>query len=102
MNASADPRIFESNDLDPSGAPTALYLDEASLGLGTAAAVNSLADMIVSGVIAADPMFVAYPFDLHLSAASPCVNAGTPDGVPALDMDGSPRGANPDIGADEY
>ena len=58
--------------------------------------------MIVSGVISADPLFIAYPTDLHLSAGSPCIGAGTPTGRPALDMDGQPRDPSaPDIGADE-
>jgi hypothetical protein len=63
--------------------------------------VNALADMAVGGTISQDPLFVAYPTDLHLSAASPCVDAGTAAGAPAWDMDGALRDAAPDIGADE-
>jgi hypothetical protein len=44
---------------------------------------------------------VNYPTDLHLQAASPCVNTGTTTGAPLRDMDGALRDATPDIGADE-
>jgi len=75
VNSSADPRVFESNDVDPFGGPTALYFDESSAALGSAAAINALADMTLSGVISVDPMFVSYPADLHLPASSPCIGA---------------------------
>jgi hypothetical protein len=43
-----------------------------------------------------------FPGDLHIQPASPCNGAGTPNGAPALDMDGQPRDPMmPDIGADE-
>jgi hypothetical protein len=100
--AAADPRIFEANDLDPYGAPLALYVDETSSPLTTAAAIDALADMTVGGTISADAMFVAYPADLHIRTGSPCDGAGTHAGAPAYDMDGQPRSATaPDIGADE-
>ena len=102
-HGSADPRIFLNNDLDPFplNPPTALYLNENSTLLMTPAAVNGLGDMTVGGVISADALYVSYPTDLHLQAGSPCVNAGTPAGAPTKDMDGAPRDAAPDIGADE-
>ncbi len=100
--AGADPRVFENNDLDPTGMPTALYFDELVTPITTAAQVNALADMTVSGVISADPLYTAYPGDLHLTAGSPCVGAGTAVGAPAKDFEGDPRDpATPDIGADE-
>ena len=40
-------------------------------------------------------------FDAHLLASSPAVNAGTPVGAPAVDFDGLPRDAAPDLGAYE-
>jgi hypothetical protein len=99
---SADPRIFENNNLDPFLSPTALYFDEGMTPLATDAEVNALIDMTVGGVISADSMFVAYPGDLHLLPGSPCLGAGTPAGAPARDMDGDGRDpAAPDIGADE-
>ena len=100
--ASTDPRIFENNDLDPYGTPTALYRDEGATALTTAGAVNALLDMTVAGVISADALYSSYPTDLHLQATSPCLGVGTPAGAPAFDMDGDPRDtAAPDIGADE-
>ncbi len=59
-----------------------------------------------SGDISADPLFVDKEArNYHLTAVSPCINAGTsvPD-VPAFDMDGEGRiyGSARDIGADEY
>ena len=98
----ADPRVFESNDLDPTGAPTALYLDSPTNPLATAAAVDGLTDMTVSGTLSADPLFVTYPTDLHVMSGSPCDGAGTAAGAPPVDMDGDARDATtPDVGADE-
>ncbi len=58
------------------------------------------------GDISADPLFVDMAAgDYHLTAASPCVNAGfdsAPD-LPALDFDRQPRrNGLVDIGADEF
>jgi hypothetical protein len=41
-------------------------------------------------------------FDAHLLAGSPAINAGTPDGAPAMDFDNRPRDGFPDIGAYEW
>ena len=41
-------------------------------------------------------------FDAHLLAGSPAIDAGTTTGAPAVDFDGRPRDARPDIGAYEY
>ena len=101
-SAMADPRIFENNDLDPTGAPSALYYDENATAVTTAAGVDALTDMTVGGTLSADPLFLTYPTDLHIGAGSPCDGAGTPAGAPAYDMDGAPRSTTaPDIGADE-
>jgi Calx-beta domain/Bacterial Ig domain/Bacterial cadherin-like domain len=55
--------------------------------------------------IAVDPLFVSTsnPADLHVSAASPVIEAGTVLGVTGvvLDIDGQPRDGKADIGADE-
>jgi hypothetical protein len=71
--------------------------------------------------IEADPVLVSAtaPYDIHLQGVSPCVNAGTTNYIPGgwvsfpppshpflpssvtLDYEGQPRGATPDIGADE-
>lgn len=100
--ASADPRIFENNDLDVFQNPTALYVDEGTTNITMVGGVNALADMTVGGVISIDPSFVNYPMDLHLLAGSMCVGAGTPAGTPAKDFEGTARDPlTPDIGRDE-
>jgi hypothetical protein len=42
--------------------------------------------------------------NLHLQSGSPCIDAGTCTGAPAVDVDGDPRptGSGCDIGADEF
>ena len=97
----SDPRIFETNDLDPYNTPTALYLDEGTTALTTIAAVNALTDGTFVGNVSFDAGYVAYPGDLHLAAGSMCIGAGTTTGAPTTDMDGATRDAMPDIGADE-
>jgi hypothetical protein len=99
---SADPRVFQHNDLDPYGLPLGLYYDfDTDQLLTSPAAVNALTDMDVHSNISADPQYVGFPFDLHIDASSPCIDVGTTEGAPALDMDGHPRDDAPDIGADE-
>lgn len=98
----ADPRVFENNNFDPAGAPTALYMDEAASPLVTAMAIDGLVDMTVKGTLSGSSLFMAFPTDLHIQSGSVCEGAGTPVGAPAVDMDGAPRDpATPDIGADE-
>ena len=63
--------------------------------------------LVSVGHIDADPLFVnPAAHDYHLSANSPCIDAGTADApeLPAADFEGDPRivGSAPDIGADEY
>jgi hypothetical protein len=96
-----EPRIFENNDLDPTGSPTALYLDANATALTTEAAVNALTGTVASGNISADPMFVAPPSDLRLGAGSRCADTGTATGAPARDYAGRMRDSKPDIGAHE-
>jgi hypothetical protein len=56
-----------------------------------------------SGNIALDPSFVnATGGDFHLNSGSPCINTAAPGSAPAVDLDGLPRDALPDIGACEY
>jgi hypothetical protein len=98
----SDPRLVQNNDFDPSGAPIALYIDEGTLVLNTAAAIDGITpDVSYSANVSMDPQFVAYPTDLHLSAGSGVVDLGTPLGAPPVDIDGQLRDAMPDIGADE-
>ena len=95
--AGVRPRLFENNDLDPTGAPTSLYLRPAA-SPATIGAINMLPG--AAGNITADPNFVGVA-DLHLQPGSPCVNAGTPAGAPKNDFDGKARDDKPDIGAFE-
>jgi hypothetical protein len=95
--AAVTPRVFENNDLDPTGPPTSLYLRPMT-SLTTLAAVNALPG--AAGNISADPAFAGV--DYHLSAGSACINAGTPVGAPKLDLDGKARDDKPDIGAYEH
>jgi hypothetical protein len=95
--AGITPRLFQNNDLDPTGTPTALYL-RPTASPATIAGVNMLPG--ASGNISADPMFAGVG-DLHLMAGSACVNAGTPVGAPKIDFDGKARDDKPDIGAFE-
>ncbi|MFO0615154.1 MAG: hypothetical protein U0414_21360 [Polyangiaceae bacterium] len=102
-DTSADPRIFENNDLDTFQNPTALYVNENATNFTSAATVNMLADMTVSGVFSIDPSFANYPVDTHLLAGSMCIGAGTSAGAPAIDFEGTVRDpAKPDVGRDEF
>ncbi|HEY2728893.1 MAG TPA: choice-of-anchor Q domain-containing protein [Polyangia bacterium] len=96
--ATTTPRLFGHNDLDPTGAPTSLYLRPGAANPPTIMTINMLTG--ASGNISADPAFVG-PADFHLSAGSPCVNAGTSVGAPKTDLDGKARDDHPDIGAYE-
>jgi len=55
--------------------------------------------------ITGNPQFksLAYPYDLHINASSPCANKGSLD-IPGVthDIDGQLRMNPPDIGADEH
>jgi predicted outer membrane repeat protein len=41
-------------------------------------------------------------YDYHLQAGSPAIDAGTPVGAPATDIEGTPRDVAPDMGAFEW
>ncbi len=53
-----------------------------------------------ANALLADPLFVSAT-DLHLQAASPAINVGTPIAGITVDFDGDTRAAPPEIGADE-
>jgi len=102
-SASADPRIFESNDIWYGSSPTAIYRDENTTNLTTIASVNALTDMTVSGNFSSDPLFIS-AFNLHITSGSVCRNNGTATGAPTTDWEGDvrPQETKFDIGADEF
>jgi hypothetical protein len=106
LNNTADPRLFENNDLYAIGnPPTALYRDENMTNLTMLAQVNGLvAGPVAANNISANPTFVNYPTDLHLQAGSMCIDKGTMSGAPATDFEGQmrPRANGFDIGIDEF
>ena len=58
-----------------------------------------------AGNISSNPMFVdGDSGDFHLQKESPCIDAGTADGAPGFDFDGTtrPQGSGYDLGAYEY
>ena len=97
-----------------------LYIGERSPGEAVAHAYHSDVGVVTLGtglptytatnVISADPAFANVAAgDYHLTAVSPCRDAGTvavpdPPGLPAHDFEGQRRvmGPAPDIGVDEY
>ncbi len=72
---------------------------------GTTYAYNVWDDAKCSATdVQADPKFVSNAgtgFDLHLQSASPAAGRGDPSRYPSTDIDGQPRAAPPDAGADE-
>jgi hypothetical protein len=105
-SSNAAARVIENNDLypgpqSPSGAVTALYR-RSGADVTSIDQVNKLGG--AAGNISANPKFVSYPDDLHLTSESPCIDKGTAVGAPALDGSGMPRpqGDGYDIGAFEY
>jgi hypothetical protein len=101
-NPSVDPRLVENNDFwTVGGAPTALYLDEGMNNLSAIGQVNALTDVTASANLNADPLLAN---SATLSANSPCIDNGTPQAAPPVDIQGNPRplGKGYDIGADEY
>jgi hypothetical protein len=107
MTPESDPRIVQNNDFWNALAGNGMYFDEATTAINTAAGINALADIVSGGNLVADPAWVGPGFaDLHLTAGSACVNAGTSTGAPAGDFDtpptARPAGGGHDIGADEH
>jgi len=101
--AAADPRVVQNNDFWYATAPTALYRDENTTNLTTAASINLLSDITVALNISADPLFTAAG-NFHILAGSPCRNTGTNVGAPVTDWEGDvrPQESTSDIGADEF
>ncbi|MFW5871344.1 MAG: RHS repeat-associated core domain-containing protein [Verrucomicrobiota bacterium] len=77
--------VFFSNQIYQAGQLSVTYSDVQGGFSGT-------------GNINTNPAFTRLGY--RLTAASPCIDAGTANGAPATDIDGEPR--NPDIGIDEF
>jgi len=104
--ANATLRLLENNDLyaqtaAPGPVGTTVLFHRASTDATTIAQVNALDGAAKN--ISANPQFVGYPADLHLTKDSPCIDQGTKEGAPASDADGTarPQGEGFDIGAYE-
>ncbi|MHB8872103.1 MAG: MopE-related protein [Myxococcaceae bacterium] len=84
-----------------------LYLNENQPPpLGTAGAINALADTLSNANLSADPQFVnPAAQNYHIGGTSPARGMGTTVGMPTNDLDNQvrpqPAASNPDIGADE-
>jgi hypothetical protein len=94
--AGTSPVVLQNNDVTSTGGT--LYL-QGSNGFTTASELNTLPGVVTSANFSADPLLDS---TYHPSAASPCVNAGTTAGAPALDLAGNTRDSQPDVGAYEH
>lgn len=102
-----DPETLENNafHLETRGATMGggLYMDEGSATLTSAAMINGLGT--ASGNLEDDCSVVTPSVggDLHLSAGSACIDAGTNTEAPSTDFEGDarPAGGGVDIGPDE-
>jgi hypothetical protein len=91
-----DPYVVENNDLLPGNA--GIYLDEDTQLFNQISAVNVLVGAAAN--LSTDPLFLDGG---RPGPGSPCIDAGTTVGAPAVDHDGRPRyGPHPDIGAFEH
>jgi hypothetical protein len=61
--------------------------------------------LLGTGNVYGDPLFVSPAWgtegDYHLQEGSPAIDAGTSEGAPTDDLEGRPRGDQPDLGAYE-
>jgi hypothetical protein len=84
-----------------------LYLPESDEVLDWADEVYTANDIVGLGTanLYGDPLFVSPAWgtegDYHLQAGSPAIDVGTTEGAPTVDLEGSPRDAEPDLGAYE-
>ena len=72
---------------------------------GASILTSTLAGTTVSGTVTADPRFAnatIAPYDFHLLAGSPAIDAGTTLTEVPVDYDGAPRSAVYDAGAFEF
>ncbi len=103
INAGADPRTFDYNDVV--GSTLAVYVDEGADFLVSIGEVNALGDMQTGSNLSVYPDLVdEVPFgDFHLNPGSDLIDAGTDQGAPDHDFDAEsrPAGQGFDIGPDE-
>ncbi len=99
IGSGSGPDVYTQADSGTSQTLDMSYCNWAGGGtFGNFSATVNTANMQV-----ANPLFEnAAGGDFHLTSGSPCKNAGTATGAPALDFDGITRDASPDIGAYEY
>ncbi len=81
------------------GSPTVLIHGDTAYTAGSLAGLGP-------GILYGDPLFAGPAWgtdgDYHLREGSPAIDAGTPDGAPADDLEGNARDSAPDLGAYEY
>jgi hypothetical protein len=93
QEAAAAPDVLANNDFVP-GVSSELYRIIGQTDPRTIAEVNALPG-------ASDNFSVAC--ELPLEAGAACIDAGTPEGAPELDIDGDARNDGaPDVGPDEF
>jgi serine protease len=82
------------------GSPDEISVEDASIHITYSDIQGGYTD---TGNIACDPYFVGNG-DYHLTDSSCCIDAGTADGAPDLDIDGDsrPQGDGYEMGADEF
>jgi hypothetical protein len=101
LDATSDPIALEHCDLVGRGGG-AVYYDEGTTAIATAAMVNALGDTLITANVDTPPGFASYPIDLHLAAGSMCIDQDTSAGAPIDDFDGRTRTPPADIGAYEH
>ena len=64
---------------------------------------NAVSLTNTNDMMSTDPLFIdVYASDFHITALSPCIDAGIPTGAPPFDIEGMVRQGNIDIGAYEF
>jgi hypothetical protein len=99
---------IDSSILWGNAAPEQIGYDGSATIFVSNSCIQGLNTYAGNGNIGEDPLFLnAAGGDFHLSAASPCIDAGNPDFTPdpsVTDIDGQPRlmSCRLDMGADEF
>jgi hypothetical protein len=101
VDANSDPIALTYNDL-VAASGGAVYRDEGTTDVASAALVDALGDTVLVGDLDGAPSFALYPADLHLGGGSICIDADLAPAAPVVDFDGRARTAPADIGAYEH